>query len=161
MQRRVIEIDRLQTDFEEDTAADEMDPTWSETLAVSKPGDLWVLGSHKVLCDNARSEADLAGSWATPARTRLFWIRRTMCALAERSGAARRETAILQWRAGKCLRRSAAVSDNCVGQGQIRLARGRDSFRMHGLAAHRRTGDSQEASLRTSHQHCSLDKAQR
>ena len=57
-----IEIDRLQTDCEDDAAAphDEIDPTWSATLAVSKPGDLWVLGSHKVLCGDARSTADLA-----------------------------------------------------------------------------------------------------
>jgi DNA modification methylase len=57
-----IEIDRLQTDCEDDAADphDDMDPTWSATPAVSKPGDLWVLGSHKLLCSDARSTADLA-----------------------------------------------------------------------------------------------------
>src|SRR6516225_5082633 len=57
-----IEIDRLQTDCEDDAVDphDEMDPTWSATFAVSKPGDLWVLGSHEVLCGDARSTADLA-----------------------------------------------------------------------------------------------------
>jgi DNA modification methylase len=57
-----IEIDRLQTDCEDDAADphDEMDTRWSATPAVSKPGDLWVLGSHKLLCGDPRSTADLA-----------------------------------------------------------------------------------------------------
>jgi len=54
-----VEIDRLQTDFEDDAAdsKDEIDPSWSAAACtVTKPGDLWVLGAHKVLCGDARSK---------------------------------------------------------------------------------------------------------
>ena len=35
-------------------------PNWLRDFAVSKPGDLWVLGPHKLLCGDARSAADIA-----------------------------------------------------------------------------------------------------
>jgi DNA modification methylase len=51
-----VEIDQLTTDFEEDTSdpADTVDPEWATAAAVSKPGDLWRLGNHRVLCADAR-----------------------------------------------------------------------------------------------------------
>jgi DNA modification methylase len=57
-----VEIDQLVTDFEENAAdpQDSIDPTWLEDSAVSKPGDLWVLGNHRLLCGDARSAADIA-----------------------------------------------------------------------------------------------------
>jgi DNA modification methylase len=57
-----IELDRLQTDIGDDATdpLDEIDPTWSASFAVSKPGDLWELDSHRVLCGDAGSTADLA-----------------------------------------------------------------------------------------------------
>lgn len=57
-----VEIDQLLTDFEESAAdpEDNIDPRWSKPHAVSKPGDLWVLGHHKLLCGDARSAADVA-----------------------------------------------------------------------------------------------------
>jgi DNA modification methylase len=57
-----IEIDRLQTDFEEEAAdaEDDIDPSWSTaTFPVSKAGDLWLLGSHKILCGDASSMTDI------------------------------------------------------------------------------------------------------
>jgi DNA modification methylase len=50
------------TDFEEDAAdpQDNIDPQWLKGCVVSKPGDLWVLGPHKLLCGDARSAADIA-----------------------------------------------------------------------------------------------------
>src|SRR6516165_2209423 len=58
----VLEIDQLVTDFEEDAAdpQDSIDSKWWKDCAVSKPGDLWVLGPHKLLCGDARSAADIA-----------------------------------------------------------------------------------------------------
>jgi DNA modification methylase len=55
-----VEIDHIQTDFEEDAAdpQDNIDPKWCEAFAVSKPGDMWVLGNH--LCGDARSAGDIA-----------------------------------------------------------------------------------------------------
>ena len=52
-----IEIDQLVTDFEEDAAdpQDNIDTQWWKGGVVSKPGDLWVLGPHKLLCGDARS----------------------------------------------------------------------------------------------------------
>jgi DNA modification methylase len=57
-----VEIDQLVTDFEENAAdpEDNVDPTWLKDRAVSKPGDLWVLGDHRLLCGDARSAADIA-----------------------------------------------------------------------------------------------------
>jgi DNA modification methylase len=57
-----VEIDNIQSDFEESVAdpQDNIDPKWCEAVAVSKPGDLWVLGNHKLLCGDARSAADIA-----------------------------------------------------------------------------------------------------
>lgn len=55
----IPEIDQLMADFEESNpdTADTFEP--ATTIAVSRPGDLWVLGPHRLLCGNARSEADL------------------------------------------------------------------------------------------------------
>jgi DNA modification methylase len=57
-----VEIDQLVADFEEDAAdpQDSIDPKWWEACVVSKPGDLWVLGPHELLCGGARSAADIA-----------------------------------------------------------------------------------------------------
>jgi ParB/Sulfiredoxin domain len=57
-----VEIDQLATDFEEDASdpADTLDPKWTATVAVSRPGDLWQLGSHRILCGDARDQTELA-----------------------------------------------------------------------------------------------------
>ena len=57
-----VEIDQLVTDFEDDAAdpQDGIEPKWLKDYAVSKPGDLWVLGPHKLLCGDARSATDIA-----------------------------------------------------------------------------------------------------
>jgi ParB-like nuclease domain/DNA methylase len=57
-----VEIDNLQTDFEHGAAdpQDKIEPKWGEVAAVSKPGDLWMLGNHKVLCGDARCAGDVA-----------------------------------------------------------------------------------------------------
>jgi DNA modification methylase len=58
-----VEIDRLESDFEAHAADpdDDIDPTWgSAGFTVSKAGDLWIVGEHKLLCGDARSTADLA-----------------------------------------------------------------------------------------------------
>jgi DNA modification methylase len=57
-----VEIDQLVTDFEENAAdpQDSIDPKWLKHWVVSKSGDLWVLGPHKLLCGDARSAADIA-----------------------------------------------------------------------------------------------------
>ena len=56
-----IEIDQLVTDFEENAAdpGDSIDLGWLTDRAVSKPGDLWLLGPHRLLCGDARSAADI------------------------------------------------------------------------------------------------------
>jgi ParB/Sulfiredoxin domain len=57
-----VEIDQIATDFEEDTSdpADSVDPRWLPAAAVSKPGDLWQLGHHRILCGDARDRTTLA-----------------------------------------------------------------------------------------------------
>jgi DNA modification methylase len=57
-----IEIDQLAVDFEQDVSDpdDAIDPGWITTAPVSRPGDLWILGRHRLLCGDARSADDLA-----------------------------------------------------------------------------------------------------
>jgi DNA modification methylase len=52
-----VEIDQIFTDFEEDSSdpADAMDTAWQSAQVVSKPGDLWHLGNHRLLCGDARN----------------------------------------------------------------------------------------------------------
>jgi hypothetical protein len=57
-----VEIEHLQTKFERTAPPrnnDAIDPAWGEAPTVSRPGDLCVLGNHKLLCGDVRS-ADLA-----------------------------------------------------------------------------------------------------
>src|SRR5712691_208322 len=57
-----VEIDQLTADFEEDPSdpADTVDPRWATAAPVTKPGDLWQLGHHRLLCGDARGAGDLA-----------------------------------------------------------------------------------------------------
>jgi DNA modification methylase len=57
-----VEIDQIATDFEEDPSdpADTVDPEWTNGAALSRRGDLWELGHHRLLCGDARNADDLA-----------------------------------------------------------------------------------------------------
>jgi hypothetical protein len=57
-----VEVDQLQTDFDAHATdpQDTIDPNWCKRFAVSKPGGLWALGNHKLLCGDARSASDIA-----------------------------------------------------------------------------------------------------
>ena len=57
-----VEIDQITADFEEDSSdpADTIDPTWTTAPPVTKPGDIWELGRHRLLCGDARTAGDLA-----------------------------------------------------------------------------------------------------
>ena len=56
-----VEIDQLASDFEEDTSdpADAVESAWLSAAVVSKPGDLWQLGNHQLLCADSRNKNDL------------------------------------------------------------------------------------------------------
>ena len=55
------EIDQLVSDFEEDTAdpADDIQKHWGSPMPVSRQGDVWQLGPHRLLCGDARATANL------------------------------------------------------------------------------------------------------
>src|SRR6516165_5464489 len=57
-----VEIDQIQTDFEEDPSdpADSVDPEWTNAAPLSRRGDRWELGQHRLLCGDARNADDLA-----------------------------------------------------------------------------------------------------
>ncbi len=57
-----IEIDQLAVDFEQDASDpdDAIDPAWTTAAPVSKPGDLWELGKHRLLCGDARNADHVA-----------------------------------------------------------------------------------------------------
>jgi DNA modification methylase len=56
-----VEIDQLASDFEETSSdpADAVESAWLSAAVVSKPGDLWWLGNHRLLCADSRNESDL------------------------------------------------------------------------------------------------------
>ena len=56
-----VEIDQLAVDFEEKVKdpADEVRNDWLSLPRVSQRGDLWQLGSHRLLCGDARADPDL------------------------------------------------------------------------------------------------------
>ena len=58
----VPEIDQLMADFEEDATdpADAVNPNWAAAAPVTKRGELWQLGDHRLLCGDARNGSDLA-----------------------------------------------------------------------------------------------------
>jgi DNA modification methylase len=55
------EIDALLADFEDDASdpADELDPSQLAGPEVTRPGDLWQLGNHRLLCGDARETSHL------------------------------------------------------------------------------------------------------
>ncbi len=56
------EIDQLATDFEIDSSepSDDLDTAFADRPPVSKSGDLWALGDHRLLCGDARNKSDIA-----------------------------------------------------------------------------------------------------
>ena len=57
-----VEIDQLQTDFEEESAdpQDSIKPNWLDMAPVTKLGDLWLLGNHRLMCGDARRAAHIS-----------------------------------------------------------------------------------------------------
>ena len=53
----MAEIDQITFDLEEDSTdpADEVDDQVNDTPPISKRGDTWQLGSHKLMCGDARN----------------------------------------------------------------------------------------------------------
>jgi DNA modification methylase len=56
-----VEIDQITADFEEDARdpADTVDPVWHTLPPVTQPGDCWRMGSHRLLCADARDGGSL------------------------------------------------------------------------------------------------------
>jgi hypothetical protein len=54
-----LEIEEIRTDSEAppQDPVDRIEPKWCEVRTVSQPGDLWVLGDHRLLCDDVGSGA--------------------------------------------------------------------------------------------------------
>ena len=56
-----VEIDQIVADFEKDSRdpADRLEPAWQTGPIVSKPGDLWQLGAHRLLCGDTRDSGSI------------------------------------------------------------------------------------------------------
>ena len=56
-----VEIDHIAIDFEENTSdpADTIESEWLAASVVSKSGDIWELGVHRLLCGDARNVGDI------------------------------------------------------------------------------------------------------
>jgi DNA modification methylase len=70
-----VEIDQLQTDFEEASAdpQDNIGPNWPDIAPVAKLGDLWLLGNHRLMCGDARC-ADHISKLMTGCRADLAFL---------------------------------------------------------------------------------------
>jgi DNA modification methylase len=57
-----VEIDQLQSDFEEESSdpQDSIEPNWFDMPPVSQLGDLWMLGNHRLICGDARRDDQLS-----------------------------------------------------------------------------------------------------
>ena len=57
-----VEIDQLQTDFELESSdpQDSIESSWFDMAPVSRLGDLWVLGNHRLMCADARCADDVS-----------------------------------------------------------------------------------------------------
>ena len=56
-----VEIDQIAIDFEEETSdpADTIENEWLAATVVSKAGDIWELGEHRLSCGDARNAGDI------------------------------------------------------------------------------------------------------
>ena len=79
------ELDRLRNELDSPLDADENAAPEVEENAISRPGDLWILGPHRVLCGDACSRADLdrvlTGNrriWCSPIHPTTWTTRRKM-----------------------------------------------------------------------------------
>jgi DNA modification methylase len=56
-----VEIDQFAIDFEEDTSdpADTVESEWLAGSVVSRPGDVWQLGEHRLSCGDARNPREI------------------------------------------------------------------------------------------------------
>jgi len=97
-----IEIDQLVVDFEQVTSDpdDAIDPKWTTAAPVSKPGDLWALGKHRLLCGDARTADHVARLMGTPAPRWPSLIRPTMFARATSWAAAGPSMPSSRWHPG-------------------------------------------------------------
>jgi DNA modification methylase len=70
-----VELDQLQTDFEASSAdpQDSIEPNWLDMPRVSQPGDLWVLGNHRLMCADAR-RADHISKLMTSCRADMSFL---------------------------------------------------------------------------------------
>src|SRR6266702_2656856 len=70
-----VEIDQLQTDFEEESSdpQDSVEPNWFDMPRVSQLGDLWVLGNHRLMCADAR-RADAISKLMTNCRADMAFL---------------------------------------------------------------------------------------
>jgi hypothetical protein len=50
------EVEAILTDHEEKSTdpADELGPQWAQAPTISRAGDLWLLGKHRLLCGDSR-----------------------------------------------------------------------------------------------------------
>jgi len=70
-----VEVDQITTDFEDDSSDpdDAIDPNWTKSVPVSKPGDLWQLGKHRLLCGDGRN-ADHVARLMTDTRAAMAFL---------------------------------------------------------------------------------------
>src|SRR5262245_28439971 len=93
------EIDALLADFENDASdpADDIDPAFLSAPVVTRQGDLWRLGKHRLLCATRAKYSTSPDSWAANAHIWRFLIRLIMCAYAASSAVAKSSTKNSPW----------------------------------------------------------------
>jgi hypothetical protein len=159
-----VEVDQLVTDFEDDAAdpEDGIEPNWLKNYAVSKSGDLWVLGPHKLLCGDARSATDIARLMAHSRADMAFLDPPYNVRIGAVVGRGRTRHSEFAMASGEM---SSADYIRFLGAGLSAAAsvsaRRRASLCLLGLAAHHRPDGSRQAYLWRHHQHRRVGEVER
>jgi hypothetical protein len=98
------EIDAVLTDFEDDGSdpLDDLDPALLSGPAVTRTGDLWQLGPHRLLCGDAREPNDLSRRWVATVPIWPFSIPLIMCGYGTSGAAAKSSIVNSRWRQARC-----------------------------------------------------------
>ena len=99
-----VEIDQIAVDFEDDSSdpADTVEREWLAASVVSKPGDIWELGEHRLACGDARNAGDLDRLMSGKRAAMGFSIRLTMSGSRMSSGADASSMPSSPWPRARC-----------------------------------------------------------
>ena len=133
-----VEIDQIAIDFEENTPdpADTVENEWLAASVVSKPGDVWELGEHRLSCGDARNTGDIDRLMSGKRAAMAFLDPPYNVRVRSVVGRGRIKHAEFAMASGEMSRTDfTAFLEETLGTAARGLPRRRGPFRLHGLAA--------------------------